>query len=720
MSANSFNRIFRPTRIAVIGASEKEASVGGIVLRNLLAGGFEGDVYPVNPKHDTVRGLKCYERVSQAPEPVDLALIATPASSVPDLVADCGQSDVGGVVIFSAGFGEVGEESEELTGKLKQQSERFPEMRIIGPNCVGIIVPSHRMNASFAVAAMPPEGDIALVSQSGALCTSILDWALEANIGFSYFVSAGNMLDVGFGDLLGYFAEQNDAQSAMLYMESLRNAECFMSAARGFSQSCPIVAYKAGRFSQSAQAAASHTGAMAGEDAVFDAAFRRVGIERVLEVDDLFRCAQLLAMQKELPTGKLAIVTNAGGPGVMAVDALVARKGKLAELSEQTLKKLDEVLPPAWSRGNPVDVLGDAQDERYAEATRIVLEDAAVNAALVILTPQAMTDPTAIAEAIIKIGGNLKKPILTAWMGAEAVNEGAGKLEDAGIPTYRTPEAAIHAFTHLVAYTGAREAMTHTGRQKLEFSRSKDQRRKHALEILKDVEEDLSEIQGKRLLRLYDISVTMPEPAASPEEAAKHAKELGFPVAIKIASTDISHKTDVGGVALNLDDEAEVKEAYDRIIESVRKKESEAEIQGVTVQPMADLESPMELILGAKRDATFGSIVMVGMGGVLAEMIEDRAIELPPLNERLVRRMIESLQSWPLLEGYRDQPGVNLDRLIETILRFSLMIEEQPGIEAMDVNPLLASSDGTIAVDVAGRIDRSMLEAEASVHLAWV
>jgi acetyltransferase len=451
MSIRNLDKIFKPQRIAVIGASNNPGSVGYTVLKNLIGSGFAGVVYPVNPRYEAVQGIHAYPDVKSLPRTPDLAIICTPAATVPDLLEQCGEAGILGVIIISAGFKETGEEGRKLEERLRSTIQKFEGMRVIGPNCLGIIVPSLRLNASFA-AAMPPDGHVAFISQSGALCTSVLDWALEEGIGFSYFVSIGNMVDVTFGDLIDYFGADERTRSIILYVESISEARRFMSAARAFSRTKPIVVYKAGRFAESARAASSHTGAMAGEDAVYDAAFRRAGAVRVYEIGEIFDTAELVARVRPPLGPRLAIVTNAGGPGVMATDALIARHGQLAELSPETLEKLNKILPPFWSHGNPVDVLGDASPERYAQALEAVLSDPGVDAVLVILTPQAMTDSTGIARAVAEISKKHTKPILAAWMGGTTVQEGIRTLNQAGIPTYLTPDQAVQAFMHLVDY----------------------------------------------------------------------------------------------------------------------------------------------------------------------------------------------------------------------------------------------------------------------------
>ncbi len=709
MSIRNLDKIFKPRRIAVVGASNNPASVGYTVLKNLVGSGFQGVVYPVNPKHEAVQGIQAYPSVKDLPKTPDLAVICTPARTVPDIVRECGEAGILGLIIISAGFKEAGEEGKELERRLREEVARFKGMRVIGPNCLGIIVPGLNLNASFA-GATPKPGHVAFISQSGALCTSVLDWALEEGIGFSHFVSIGNMLDVDFGDLIDYFGEDPNTQSIILYIESISDAREFMSAARAFARTKPIVAYKAGRFAESAKAAASHTGAMAGEDAVYDAAFQRAGVVRVLEIGDVFDSAELIARVRPPLGANLAIITNAGGPGVMATDALIARHGQLAALSQETVGKLNEVLPPFWSHGNPVDVLGDAPPERYAEATRIVLDDPGVDAALVILTPQAMTDATGTARVIAELAGEVRKPILAAWMGGPAVQEGIRILNQAGVATYLTPEQAVRAFMHLVHYGRNLEMLYQTPREvPVKFSVDREEVRKRFLEIFASGPSILTEETSKELLSAYGIPVTEPRPARSPDEAVELAEELGYPVVLKVWSPQITHKTDVGGVVLNLRSAKAVREAFTRIVSRAKEKRPDAEVLGVTVQPMVTAREGFEMILGAKKDPTFGTVIMAGMGGVAAEVFRDRALGLPPLNERLAFRMLESLRSWKLLSGYRGKPGANIDKLIEILMRFSYLVADFPEIKELDINPLLATPEEVIALDARVVVDKELL-----------
>ncbi len=709
MAILSLDRIFKPQRIALCGVSANPNSVGGTVLRNLVGGGFAGVVYPVNRDFEAVMGIPCYGDLRELPRTPDLAVICAPAAQGPEWVRGCGEAGILGLVIISAGFGEAGDEGRALEARLRQEQRRFDGMRILGPNCLGVIAPGRGLNASFA-AGMPRPGGVAFISQSGALCSSVLDWALARNIGFSYFVSVGNMLDVDFGDLVDYFGEDERTESILMYVESIGDARKFMTATRAFARRKPIVAYKAGRFAESARAAASHTGALAAEDAVHDAAFSRAGIVRVHEIGEIFDVAELVGRHR-LPAGRrLGIVTNAGGPGVMAVDALIACGGELAELAPATVARLDEQLPPMWSRGNPVDVLGDARAKRFARAAEIVLADPAVDAALVILTPQAMTNPTGTAKAIGELASSSRKPVLAAWVGGASVREGARLLAEAGVAVYGTPEQAVRAFMTLVDYGRNLEILYETPRDiPVAFTADRAELRRRFAAVLPAAGDMLDEAAAKELLAAYGIPVARPVAAPTADAAADAAAAIGYPVVLKIHSPDISHKSDVGGVALDLRDAASVHGAFARLTAEAARLRPQARLLGVTVQAQADTRDGVELILGAKRDPTFGAIIMAGLGGTAAEVLRDRALGLPPLNERLARRMLESLRSWPLLRGHRGRPPVDLDRLLEALMRLSYLVADLPAIRELDINPLLATPSGVLALDARVAVDRQLL-----------
>ena len=710
MPTQNLSKIFRPRSVAVVGASSKPASVGRTVVENLQQAAFPGPIYPVNPKHKSLLELPAYASVAELPAIPDLAIIATPAASVPSVVNECGERGIKGLVILSAGFREVGRAGAAIEANLAAVIAKFPEMRVIGPNCLGVLVPGSRLNASFA-AAMPHAGRIAFLSQSGALCTSILDWSLSENIGFSYFVSIGNALNVNVGELIDFLAEDPTTDSIVLYVESVTEARRFMSAARAFTRTKPIVVYKAGRFAQSAHAAASHTGAMAGVDAVYEAAFQRAGMVRVYQAEDMFDCAELLARHRTPRGPRLAIVTNAGGPGVMAIDELLERQGKLAELAPETIERLNASLPSHWSHGNPVDVLGDATPPRFAEAVNAVAGDHNVDAVLVILTPQSMTDPSGTAELVVQAAGKTTKPVLAAWMGGGLVEPAREILAQGGVATYDSPDRAVRAFVYLDSYRRNREVLYEIPRL-MSFSDSLNLDSAHCQinEAVAQGHPTLTEMQSKTLLAAYGVPTTMPRPAHTSTEAMKIAREIGYPVVIKIHSPQIIHKTEVHGVVTGVSTDDEVRRVFQEMVARARKMRPDAEIEGVTIQAMISSGEGLEMIVGAKRDPVFGAVMMVGAGGITAEVLRDRALELPPLNERLARRMLDSLRIRPLLDGYRGRPALDQARLVEVLLRLSYLVSENPSIAELDVNPLLVTPTGATALDARVILDLKTTE----------
>ncbi len=710
MPIKKLNSIFKPKRIALIGVSDNPNSVGGITLRNLVGGGFNGVVYPVNPKREAVFGIPCYPDVKSLPKTPDLAVIMTAARFVPQIIRECGEAGIHGIIIMSAGFKESGEEGKELENQVKAEKAKFPEMRVIGPNCLGILVPGLNMNVSFANG-MPKKGHVAFISQSGALCTSVLDWAYDSNIGFSYFVSIGNSMDVNFGDLIDYFGQDPNTRSIVLYVESMANARTFMSAARAFSREKPIIVYKSGRFPESAAAAASHTGAMASEDSIYDAVFRRAGLARVFDFGNIFEFTDLVG-RRRIPKGnRLAIVTNAGGPGVMATDSLISMGGKLVELSETTMQKLNDYLPPFWSHGNPIDVLGDAPPERFARATEIVLEDENVDAVLVLLTPQAMTAPTETATAIAQLASKTTKSIMAGWLGGASMREGIQIFNQAGISSFTAPEQAIRAFMTLSNYAENQEMLYETPKEvPVSFQYDRFELRKKYLKEIFPKAKILNEDDSKMLVNDYGIDTTHPFAAATEDEAVAIADKKGYPVVLKIYSPDITHKSDVGGVALNIKDEEMVRATFRNMVKTAAQKRPDARIEGVTVQRMVNTKDGIELIVGTKKDPTFGTVMLVGMGGTTAELFKDKRLEFPPLNEQLARQMIKSLKIYPLLTGYRGDKPKNIEKLIEVLIRMSYLAADYPEITELDINPLVVTPTDVIALDARIVVDEEILK----------
>jgi acetyltransferase len=684
---------FAPKTVAVIGATERPGSVGRTLLWNLISSSFGGTVFPVHPTRANVLGIKAYATIGDVPESVDLAVIAVPASKVPGIIDQCGAVGVKGVIILSAGFREIGAAGVALEQAVLAAARRN-QVRVLGPNCLGLMCPTSGLNATFAGMTARP-GNVGFISQSGALCTSILDWSLRENVGFSAFVSIGAMLDVDWGDLIYYLGDDPVTRSIVIYMESIGNARSFLSAAREVALSKPIIVIKSGRTQVAAQAAASHTGALAGSDEVLDAAFRRCGVLRVNTIDELFNMAEVLGKQPR-PRGKrLTILTNAGGPGVLATDALIRNGGELAPLGDETINALDSFLPPHWSRQNPIDILGDATPERYGAALDVLAQDPNSDGLLVILTPQAMTEPTATAAQLQAKAQHWKeKPLLASWMGTLAVAEGEAQLNQGSIFTLPYPDAAAQVFTLMAHYTDNLHALYETPCLATSMVVDHD----YINDLLNNARADnrllLSEWESKQLLKAYGIPTVETELATSVDEAVAIAQRIGYPVVLKLHSHTITHKTDVGGVKLNLPDEAAVRVAYEQIAAIGQP----GDCLGVTVQPMVP-RTGYELIVGSSADAQFGPVLLFGSGGQLVEVYRDRALGLPPLNSTLARRLMERTQVYQALQGVRGQASVDLAALEQLLVRFSQLVVEYPAIKEIEINPLLATTDHLLALD---------------------
>jgi acetyltransferase len=689
---------FHPKKVAVIGATEAPHSVGRSILSNLIDAPFPGTLYPVNPKRDALLGLHCYPNIASVPEPVDLAVIATPASTVPGVIRECADAGVPAAIIISAGFRETGEHGALLENEILEEARRGG-MRIVGPNCLGLMSPHYKLNATFA-STMARPGKIGFISQSGALCTAILDWSRREMVGFSAFVSVGSMLDVGWGDLIQYLGDDPKTRSIVLYMESVGDARSFLSAAREVALSKPIIVIKPGRTQAAAKAAASHTGALTGQDDVLDAAFRRCGVLRVDTIAELFYLAEALDKQPRPKGPHLTIVTNAGGPAVLAADALLTHGGELAELSSSTIAQLDAFLPPHWSHQNPIDILGDASAERYVKAIDLAIKDPATDGTLVILAPQAMTDPSAVAEQLAALPKSTTKPLIASWMGGLDVAAGETILNQAAIPAYPYPDSAARVFQLMWRFSANLQALYETPAA-FEMDVS-DAARARAFTLISNARARgrtlLTEAESKSLLSAYGIPTVPTEIAINADQAAQAAARVGYPVVLKLHSETITHKTDVGGVRLNLPNENAVRAAYQAIAESVAKIAHDSDFLGVTVQPMIRAEG-YELILGSSIDSQFGPVILFGSGGQLVEVYKDRAVGLPPLNTTLARRVMERTKILTALKGIRGRKPVDLAALERLIVRFSYLITEQGRIKEIDINPLLASPDGLLALD---------------------
>ena len=713
----NLDRIFNPKSIAIVGASEEEGTVGYALMRNLIELKFQGDIYPVNIRKTEILGYNAYPSVEQIPERVDLAVIATPARTVPDVVEQCGKAGIMALVIISAGFKEIGPEGKALEERILEIKSKYG-LRIIGPNCLGVIRPSINLNVTF-ISKMPKPGNIAFISQSGALGSAILDWAIHENIGFSNFVSIGSMIDVDFGDLIDYFGTDPKTKSILMYIEGLTDARKFMSAARHFARAKPIIVVKAGKFGESAKAAASHTGSLTGEDLIYDKAFRRAGIVRVDEIADLFNCAEVLGTQP-LPRGpNLAIITNAGGPGVMATDATIARGGKMAQLSPKTMEALNNFLPHYWSRGNPIDILGDAKADRYKATVEACLNDENIDGILIIYTAQAVGEPVEIAKTIAELcrGRTYQnKTILTSFMGYGAVEEANRVFNQNNIPTYSTPEQAVKTYMYMYQYKSNLELLYETPEElPVDVAPPKRPLMVIMRNMAKENREILNEAEAKTFLEYYGLPVVKTKVAQNADQAAGIAKEIGYPVVLKILSPQIVHKTDAGGVVLDIHSEAELREAYERIMQRAKQYNPDAEILGVTVQQMIKKHG-YEVIIGAKTDPLFGPVILFGMGGIGVELFKDFSLGLPPLNQTLVRRIMEETKVYQLLKGYRNVPPANIKLLEEIMVLFSQMLIDFPQLKEVDINPLFINEREAYAFDARIVVDKDKVFEKPEPH----
>jgi acetyltransferase len=681
--------MLRPRVVALIGATETENSVGRTLAENLRI--FGEHFYPINPKRRTVLGIRAFPKIADIPAPVDLAVIATPAATVPDIVSQCQKAGVPGAVIISAGFKEVGTEGVRLENEILARRGR---MRIIGPNCLGAMIPSIKLNATFA-SQMAMPGKVAFISQSGALCTAVLDWSLKAKVGFSAFLSIGSMLDVGWGDLIDYLADDVMTRSILIYMESIGDARSFLSAAREVALTKPVIVIKAGRTDAAAKAVASHTGTLTGNDAVLDAAFRRVGILRVNTIAELFQIAEVLSKQPRPAGPRLAVITNAGGPAVLATDTLVAEAGEIAALSETSLTQLNAFLPSHWSRNNPIDVLGDADSDRYKKAIEIIAADPNNDGILVIVTPQGVTDTAAVAKELTNQKNFQGKPILASWMGADHVADGIATLNAGGIPTFSYPDAAARSFCYMWRYSENLHSLYETpalvvegiGRGRADPLIENAQKNNRTL---------LTEHESKEILEAYGIPTVKTIIARSADQAVQVGDGLGDKVVLKLYSEIVTHKTDVGGVKLNLGGASEIRQAYHDIEKSVR--HIPGAFLGVVVEPMIQADG-YELILGSSIDPQFGPVLLFGSGGQLVEIMKDYALGLPPLNATLARRLMERTRIFSALKGIRGRAPINFLELESVLVRFSLLVAEQQRIKEIDINPLVVSPDQILALD---------------------
>lgn len=690
--------IFLPKTIAVIGAKDEFGTVGRTIMLNLTTGGYKGKIYPVNPKRKEVIGITCYSNLKEIPEPIDLCIIITPAKTVPGIIRECVQTNVKSIIIISAGFKEFGAEGEQLEREvLKESQGKIP---IIGPNCLGVMNPLIGLNATFAKGMALP-GNIAFISQSGAMCSAVLDWSLQEKIGFSSFVSIGSMADVNWGDLIDYLGGDPSTHSILMYMESIGDARSFLSAAREIALEKPIIIIKPGRSAEAAKAAASHTGSLAGSDEVLDMALQRVGVLRVDTISQLFNMASVLGRQPRPKGPNLTIITNAGGPSVLATDATVLNGAKLSPLERETIDKLETFLPPAWSHANPVDILGDASASRYLETLEVLAKDNSTDGLLVILSPQDMTDPIGVAEGLRGFSKLKDKPVLTSWMGGSFVKKGIEILNQANIPTFEYPDDAAWSFATMWKYAENLKRLYETP-----LVKNNEGKFSHNSALAKEIIEKvklenrtlLTEFESKKLLSYYGIPIVETKIATTIDEAIQYADEIGYPIVMKLHSETITHKSDVGGVKLNIVNRQDVEKNFKEIQGNILAKFTEKDFQGVTIQKMIKLEG-IELIIGSIVDPQFGPVLLFGAGGIFVEVFKDKALGLPPLNTNLVKHMINKTKISNALEGIRGKKGIDMVFLEKILINFSQMIVENPWIKECDINPLLASADGIIALD---------------------
>jgi acetyltransferase len=690
--------LFEPGSVAIVGASEKSGKVGAVLLSNMLAAGYRGTLFAVNPKYGSVRGVPCYASVGKLPARVDLAVIATPAPTVPGVIDECGRAGVRAAVVITAGFSEAGPEGAKLERALLENARRHG-VRLIGPNCLGILRPELGLNATFARGTAIP-GSLGLVSQSGAVCAAMLDWAAPNKIGFSSVVSLGGSSDIDFGEIIDYLANDAKTEHILLYIEGIRDARRFLSSLRAAARVKPVIVMKVGRHPAGSRAAFSHTGAIVGTDDVFDAAVRRAGVVRVASIGQLVAAAQALASRVRPQGDRLAVVTNGGGPGVMAADRAADLGLPLAELSAVTVEALRQTLPAGWSQGNPIDLNGDADSARYRAAVSACLADEAVDGVLTILTPQAMTEAEQTARAVVEAARGAAKPLIACWMGEASIGAARKLLQEASIPVFRTPDPAVEMFAHLAAFYRNQRSLLQTPGP-LAHQAAPDVRGARAVieSAVAEGRKLLSETESKALLAAFHVPIAQTVLAHSARDAMLMAQEIGFPVAMKIDSPDITHKSDVGGVRLNLAGAEAVRSAYQEMLEDVGRKRPQARLSGVTVEPMIVRSNGRELMVGVLRDSVFGPAITFGAGGTAVEVHRDRAVALPPLNAFLAADMIRGTRVFKLLGAFRKMPPVDMRSLESVLLRVSEMVCELPWIEELDINPLIVDDQGAVAVD---------------------
>jgi acetyltransferase len=708
VSIRNLEFMFKPRSVAVVGASTQPHSVGLTVMRSLLADGFAGPIMPVNPRYKAVAGVLAYPDVLSLPETPDLAILCTPPATIPGLIAELGGRGTRAAVVITAGL----DRERDAQGRTLQQAmleaAKPHLLRILGPNCVGLMIPGLGLNASFAHT-NPLPGKIAFVTQSGGMVTAVLDWAKSNGIGFSHFISLGNSADVDFGDILDYLGDDPTTRAILLYIEAIKEARKFMSAARAAARNKPIIAVKAGRVAEGAKAAASHTGALAGADDVYEAALRRAGILRVDTIEALFDAVETLARARSVQGDRLTIMTNGGGPGVMATDALVMSGGRLATLSAATMQRLDNLLPPNWSHGNPVDIIGDAPVERYVQTLKTLLQEPDTGAVLFIHAPVAIVSSEEVARAVVPVIRDTQRNVLACWLGRDGVAAARRIFAEANIPTYDTPEDAVGAFMQMVNYRRNQELLMETPPSTPEeFTPRVEAARTVIAQALADGREMLTEPEAKAILVAYDIPTVETRVAETPAECGRLALEMKRPLAVKIVSPDLTHKSDVGGVALNLETPEEAYAVAESMLKRLKVHHPGARLTGFSVQEMARRPGAHELIIGAVTDPIFGPVILFGQGGTAVEIIGDRAVALPPLNLTLARELVSRTRISRLLAGYRDRPPADLNGIYLTLMKVAQMLADLPEISELDINPLFADEQGVLAVDARMRVQPAL------------
>ncbi len=717
MRLTDVDQLFTPNSVAVFGASDNQDKVGGRVFRNILEGGFRGQCYGINPKRSKVQGQRCYKSLADLNKHVDLAVIATPSATVPDILDQCGEYGVRAAIVHSAGFAEQGDRGAALQERLVEAARRN-RIRVLGPNCLGVMRPSHGLNATFGADHARP-GRVALVSQSGSICSAMLDWSGPRQLGFSAMVSLGAAADVDFGDILDYLALDPQTQSILLYVEGIKNARRFMSGLRAAARLKPVIVVKTGRYLDSSRAAKSHTGSMVGSDEVFKAVLERAGAVRVEAVDQFFAAAQAFSAGKRVEGDRLAIVTNGGGPGVLATDRAVELGLRLATFSEDTRKRLEEALPEHWSHGNPADIMGDAPPERFSETLRACLSDRNVDGAIALLTPQAMTRPLEAARGVVEVAQNSRKPVLTCWMGASRVAEAQGLFAENEIPHFDSPEVAVEAFSYLAAYRRNQKLLMQVPGPLSHYREPDVDGARLIIEgVMAQARKVLSTIEGKAILSAFHIPTTQAILARTANEALMAAEVVGFPVVMKICSTDIRHKSDVDGVRLSVADAQSVRRTYSELLERTKRLRPEAAVEGITVEHMVSTRAAREMRIGVVRDPIFGPVITFGAGGTEVDVLEDRALALPPLNDFIIRNMIEHTRVARLMGAYRHMPPMNRQALARILQRVSEMVCELPEILNIDINPLIGNDQEVVAVDARIRVDYRPPQAPRYGHMA--